>query len=322
MSAFFVAHPGETDLALFAGGELGPLSRWRIERHIEGCERCRSDVSDYFRLQGELNELAETPELDWTSFRQSIHNEVTAARAEERVATSSRGWVWQFGLAAASVVCAIAVWNDWRAPSQPTTVASRAAPQAEATLKEVETVSEEKASAELEQLAEVIAPSIAENALVAPKQRQKAEAAPTVPASAPAMQFSDRLVADSAAPPPPTAPYEVRAQALVESHEADALGQAISADLRDEAAPMARRVNAQLDETSDLRSQTSDLRSRLKTILAQEGPEAVRLALERGGSAGTRQRSDSEVDQAEGERLLRMLDSNGLEAVIEDLKAR
>ena len=37
MSAFFLQHPKETDLALFAGGELGPFARWRIERHIETC---------------------------------------------------------------------------------------------------------------------------------------------------------------------------------------------------------------------------------------------------------------------------------------------
>ena len=53
MSLLFVGHPKETDLALFAGGELGPIARWRIERHLHGCDWCRDTVADFFHLQGD-----------------------------------------------------------------------------------------------------------------------------------------------------------------------------------------------------------------------------------------------------------------------------
>ena len=72
MRSFFLHHPRETDLALFAGGELGPLARWRIERHLDKCARCQEDVSDFFHLQGDLDDLAETPSVDWQALAHRI----------------------------------------------------------------------------------------------------------------------------------------------------------------------------------------------------------------------------------------------------------
>ena len=318
MSAFFLSHPSEADLALFAGGELGPLSRWRIERHIESCERCHAVVSEFFRLQGDLNELGEAPELDWVAFRQSIQAEVATARDVAQEPASRQGWMWQFGLAAASVVCAVAVWNDWRAPSEQPAVSSSSQPQVELQVEQDEVARVEQTTAEPEQLAEAVAApvttqnTLVENTPTAAKELKKAEQTAKETQPARVRQFSDRLVAASAAPPPPTAPYEVRARPLVEAREADGLGQATSVDLRQEAAPLAKQVNAQLDERSDLRD-------RLQAVLEREGPEGVRHALELGRTTGTRERADAEVNQAERQRLLRLLDSEGLQAVVEDL---
>ena len=113
MSLLFVGHPNERDLALFAGGELGPLARWRIEKHLQNCSRCEEMVSDFFHLQGELGELAELPPVDWSAQARAI-----LERAQQQPAASTqRGFGGLFpqplalraGLAMAAVLCAVVV---------------------------------------------------------------------------------------------------------------------------------------------------------------------------------------------------------------------
>jgi len=52
-------------LALYAGGELGALTRWRMERHVARCERCRAEVEAFERTRQILPDLAEMPEVPW-----------------------------------------------------------------------------------------------------------------------------------------------------------------------------------------------------------------------------------------------------------------
>ena len=116
MRSFFLHHPRETDLALFAGGELGPLARWRIERHLDKCARCQEDVSDFFHLQGDLNDLAELPAVDWQALAHSI--KVAAAQAEpETEAVSLAGWfgrpaAWRMGVVSATALCAFVIYKQ------------------------------------------------------------------------------------------------------------------------------------------------------------------------------------------------------------------
>jgi hypothetical protein len=112
MSLLFIGHPKETDLALFAGGELGPLARWRIERHLQQCDGCQDAVADFFHLQSEVTELAETPPVDWKALAHNIavRVRVEAPAAEEK----APGWlahprIWQVGLATATLLCTIVV---------------------------------------------------------------------------------------------------------------------------------------------------------------------------------------------------------------------
>lgn len=107
MSLFFIGHPSEQDLALFAGGELGPLSRWRIERHLETCSRCEKDVADFFHLRDEMSPLADLPEVDWTRMAREV--EARVATEAPAPAAPSRSWGWQLGLAAACAAAIVAV---------------------------------------------------------------------------------------------------------------------------------------------------------------------------------------------------------------------
>ena len=121
MSLFYVGHPRETDLALFAGGELGPLSRWRIEKHLQSCEPCRTAVADFFHLQGDLEELSELPSsVDWAGMSLRIFKAV--AEAEETQSEPVRGHffpkppAWQLGLATAAVICGFIVVRQFPLP--------------------------------------------------------------------------------------------------------------------------------------------------------------------------------------------------------------
>ena len=59
-------HPTQETLALHAGGDLGPIARWRIERHIAGCERCRKEFVTFAEMRDIAPELGEIPEVPWS----------------------------------------------------------------------------------------------------------------------------------------------------------------------------------------------------------------------------------------------------------------
>ncbi len=116
MSSFFLNHPRETDLALFAGGELGPIARWRIERHLDKCGRCQTEVADFFHLQSDLSDLAELPAVDFQALAHRI--KVAAAQAQpETEPVSVTGWfrqpaAWRLGVVSATALCAFVVYKQ------------------------------------------------------------------------------------------------------------------------------------------------------------------------------------------------------------------
>ncbi|HEX3879431.1 MAG TPA: hypothetical protein VHW24_20755 [Bryobacteraceae bacterium] len=59
-------HPNQAALALQAGGDLGAFARWRVERHVENCARCRAEVAAFQTTRNSIADLAELPELPWS----------------------------------------------------------------------------------------------------------------------------------------------------------------------------------------------------------------------------------------------------------------
>ena len=57
-------HPSETDLALLAGGECGPVTRFFLRRHVRICRECTAKVAHFEILRADLMRLS-PPELDW-----------------------------------------------------------------------------------------------------------------------------------------------------------------------------------------------------------------------------------------------------------------
>jgi hypothetical protein len=58
-------HPDQAELALHAGGDLGWIARWRMERHLAQCGRCRDEVDAFAATLEIIPELAEIPEVPW-----------------------------------------------------------------------------------------------------------------------------------------------------------------------------------------------------------------------------------------------------------------
>jgi len=58
-------HPKQAALALHAGGDLGFFAKWRVERHLARCERCRDEVAAFSDFREMLPELAGPPDLPW-----------------------------------------------------------------------------------------------------------------------------------------------------------------------------------------------------------------------------------------------------------------
>ncbi|MBM3773695.1 MAG: hypothetical protein FJW37_00860 [Acidobacteria bacterium] len=58
-------HAEETSLALWAGGELGPLDRWLVGRHLTRCAACRGEVEAFGGARVEAASLNALPEIRW-----------------------------------------------------------------------------------------------------------------------------------------------------------------------------------------------------------------------------------------------------------------
>jgi len=58
-------HPSQATLALHAGGDLGAIARWRTDRHLTRCERCREELAAFAGIREIAPDLAEIPEVPW-----------------------------------------------------------------------------------------------------------------------------------------------------------------------------------------------------------------------------------------------------------------
>src|SRR5215472_7808601 len=92
-------HPNQAALALHAGGDLSAFARWRMERHLTQCDRCRKEISAFQSVRNSIAELAEVPELPWglmaAEMRANIRLGLSAGecvRAAESGSAFHLGW--------------------------------------------------------------------------------------------------------------------------------------------------------------------------------------------------------------------------------------
>ena len=106
-------HPGPDDLALFAGGDLGLLDRWRVGRHVRSCVSCLRDVEAFRSSTVALRaETSEAPVgLDWNrlaaEMTANIHVGLEAGECVGRVRQKPRARVPAVGWRAAAVMGAM-----------------------------------------------------------------------------------------------------------------------------------------------------------------------------------------------------------------------
>ncbi|MCX6625530.1 MAG: hypothetical protein NTY38_31610 [Acidobacteria bacterium] len=106
-------HPGEAELALYGGGELGGWRKWRMARHIAGCGSCSEGVagyrSDRDQLAGAIRRLPEG--LDWDGVEAEMRANIRVGLAAgECVAHPGRAkdrLSWQAALGLASMTALI-----------------------------------------------------------------------------------------------------------------------------------------------------------------------------------------------------------------------
>lgn len=111
-------HPEETQLALFAGGELGFWSRWPLSKHVAQCPDCTAKVQSFRDLREQLrDEAAELPRnLNWdrlaAEMTANIHVGLAASecisRSPKPMRIASHGAIWKPAVAVAGLLLIVA----------------------------------------------------------------------------------------------------------------------------------------------------------------------------------------------------------------------
>ena len=125
-----VTHPGEIQLALFAGGDLGLWDRWRVRRHVSRCSECEGQVQALISASGQLREItAEMPkDLNWDRLSDEMNGNIRVGLAAgEAIARFDKpalgrglshanrrrlGWNAAMVLAGATAIFGIAFWTS------------------------------------------------------------------------------------------------------------------------------------------------------------------------------------------------------------------
>jgi len=108
-------HPNQATLALQAGGDLGPLGRWRTQRHLARCAECRDEIARFEQLRQDLPLLAESPEVHWNRLAAEMKANIRlglaageCVRADERAGAGPMWSTARVGVALASVAVLLA----------------------------------------------------------------------------------------------------------------------------------------------------------------------------------------------------------------------
>ena len=104
-------HPSATELALFSGGDLGFVDRWRVHVHLKSCPLCQREVDGYRAASAGLSEeTADLPSaLNWdrlaAEMTANIHVGLEAAECVAPVRSTGFRPVWR----AAALVTAMSL---------------------------------------------------------------------------------------------------------------------------------------------------------------------------------------------------------------------
>lgn len=104
-------HPREIELALFAGGDCGTLSRFRVARHLRACKQCLDRVVGFRGVREQAVNLPQ-PVVNWNALaaemRANIHLGLEAGECIRTVAPPRRAFVRMAAAFASLVIIAAA----------------------------------------------------------------------------------------------------------------------------------------------------------------------------------------------------------------------
>jgi hypothetical protein len=124
-------HPGQEQIALFAGGDLGRWEGWRTAHHVARCSECRLEVEALRDAANQLRDLAdqmaELPKgLNWNRLAEEMTGNIRVGlaageaialfdrplRRKSRMSRLQLSWNAALVVAGASVIFAIAFWTS------------------------------------------------------------------------------------------------------------------------------------------------------------------------------------------------------------------
>ncbi len=117
-------HPAETELALSAGDELGPLARWSLRRHLARCATCRAEVAAFVVARESLAATAnELPaEVSWNRLAADMKANIHVGLAAGECVGPERPVRVRIAWRATATVVPVAVMvllGWWLLPSRP-----------------------------------------------------------------------------------------------------------------------------------------------------------------------------------------------------------
>jgi hypothetical protein len=120
-------HPAEVVLALYAGGELGLLERWRASGHIGRCADCRRSVEAFRAARESVRGSASAmpADVNWASLAAEIKANIRVGLAagecvgEVESLPARAGWKTAIALVPVTLVVLAGVWLQRSQPSNP-----------------------------------------------------------------------------------------------------------------------------------------------------------------------------------------------------------
>jgi len=103
-------HPDQETLALHAGGDLGPIARWRARRHLARCAQCREEVAGFDQYRQLLPSLDDSQDVHWSRLAAEMKANIRLGLAAGEC-VSVAGPIWsgaRVGVALASVAVLLA----------------------------------------------------------------------------------------------------------------------------------------------------------------------------------------------------------------------
>ncbi len=111
-------HPSEEQLALFAGNDLGWLTRRRVGRHVEACGECQNTVVAYSSLRAQVSESVDA--LAWQQIAAEMRANIRLGLAAgecvaHRAGIGAAGPRLVAALASLTILIAAGLWLDYPA---------------------------------------------------------------------------------------------------------------------------------------------------------------------------------------------------------------